>query len=148
MVSIWKMLPLLSAPQDPWASTMSSSGLWLQWLYLSPTAQQVTTHSTCLCSTLQVVQRSAPELIPSAYLNGNEKRLPWNRSFFIPWPFMKFWKEKVKILESNYRRITSLPMLVSPLSVGCEYFTPEHCMGRRVTKCTALLSLQVANTSS
>lgn len=73
---------------------------------------------------------------------------PLEHTSFIPWPFIKFWKEKVKILKSSYRRITSPPHAsVSPLCVGWEYFTPEHCMDRTVTKCTALSSLQVASTS-
>lgn len=42
----------------------------------------------------------------------------------------------------------SIPMLVSPFSVGCEYSTPEHCMDRRVGNCTAVLAWQVTNTPS
>jgi len=37
--------------------------------------------------------------------------------------------EKGKILQCNYRKITSPPCASSPpLSVGVEYFTPEHHM--------------------
>lgn len=123
--------------------------LWIWWPCPSPAPQQVTTPPTYLSSNLQVAQSSIAEPVPSGCLNGMRNySLGTDLSSFIPWPFIKFWKEKVKILKSSYRRIMSPPHAsVSPLCVRCEYFTPEHSMDRTVTKCTALSSPHVTNTS-
>lgn len=144
MASPWKMLPLLSSPRHPWAFTMPGSGGLARLLARSAgdhpfhmPEQQFAGGSEQHCwASTQCLAKWEWEITPL------------EQTSFIPWPFIKSWREKVKILKSSYRRIMSPPRAsVSPLCVRCKYFTPEHCMDGTVTKCTALSSPQVTNTS-
>lgn len=74
----------------------------------------MTTHFTCLRSTLQVVQSSTPELIPSAYLNGNEKWLPWNRPFLSHGLSWSFERKKWRYWRVTIEESPPFPMLPFP----------------------------------
>lgn len=136
------MLPLLSSP---WDFTMPGSGFSGLAHLLQLSRWPPIPHAwAAICRWLKQHCWASTQCLPK----WEWEFTPLEHTSFIPWPFIKFWKEKVKILKSSYRRITSPPHAsVSPLCVGWEYFTPEHCMDRTVTKCTALSSLQVARTS-
>lgn len=91
----------------------------------SPAAQQVTTHSTCLSSNLQVAQSSISEPVLSASLNGNEKLLPWNRP--LPFHGLSYSSERKKW---RYWRVAiegscPLPMLQFPCYVWGGNISPQ-----------------------